>query len=270
MKFKIDIQRVCVFGIDVAYTFLGEGGKYAVILQGWGTNFEIYEKIAESISDEYKILLFDFPGFGKTGEPATSWNVCEYTSFFIELCKVLNVKNPTLIAHSYGGRVAIELAAKHHDFAVDKIVLIDSAGVMPQRSAVQKLKIRIYKIKKVFLTNSIVRWLFTDIVDDWISRQGSQDYRNASPIMKEVLVKAVNYDQSDLLAKIENETLLIWGELDDATPLADGKIMEDEIANSGLFVLEGCGHFSFLENPRAVCNALQTFLCKKCDFSVGI
>ena len=262
MKPKIDIQRICVSGIDVAYSILGEGEKVAVILQGWGTNFEIYEQLAFAISDEYKVLLFDFPGFGKTHEPKQSWNVSEYTRFFLELCDALNIKNPTLIAHSYGGRVAIELTAKHRDFCVDKIVLIDSAGIMPQRTIKQKVKVRAYKIKKALLTNKIVKWLFTDVVEDWISRQGSEDYKNASPIMKEALVKAVNYDQRDLLCRIDNDVLLIWGDKDDATPLEDGKVMEEEIPNAGLFVLEGCGHFSFLENESVVCNSLRAFLCQ--------
>ena len=78
---------------------------------------------------------------------------------------------------------------------------------------------------------------------------GSADYAAATPLMRQCLVKAINEDLTHLLPGIKAPTLLIWGENDTATPLADGKLMEKSIPDAGLAVIPGVGHYCFLENP---------------------
>ena len=73
------------------------------------------------------------------------------------------------------------------------------------------------------------------------------------------MVMAVNEDLTDLLPMIKQDTLLIWGDKDTATPLSDGKLMEERIENSGLCVLEGCGHFSFLEKPAQFKSIMRSY-----------
>ena len=138
-------------------------------------------------------------------------------------------------------------------------MLIDSAGIMPKRTLLQKAKIRRYKILKKFLNSKIVYAMFYEVIDDWNSRQGSEDYKRASDMMKKCLVMAVNEDLTELLHKIEQETLLVWGDLDTATPIGDAKIMEANIKNSGLCVMEGTGHYSFLEKPAEFRNIIRSY-----------
>ena len=160
----------------------------------------------------------------------------------------LGIEKATLVGHSYGGRVIIKLAARNTlPFEINRIVLIDSAGVMPKRSFAQKMKVKRYKVLKRILNFKFIHFLFPELIDAWKNRQGSADYRNASPMMKQCLVKAVNEDLSELLSDIKQETLLIWGDKDTATPISDAKLMEEKIPNSGLAVIPGTGHFSFVE-----------------------
>ena len=79
-------------------------------------------------------------------------------------------------------------------------------------------------------------------------------------MMKKCLVMAVNEDQRESLPKIRQETLLVWGDLDDATPIRDAKLMEEMIPNAGLVVLEGTGHYSFLEKPVQFRGIIRSFL----------
>lgn len=78
--------------------------------------------------------------------------------------------------------------------------------------------------------------------------------------MRQILVKVVNEDLTDLLPNIKNNTLLVWGELDDATPIGDAHIMNQKIKNSGLIVAKGAGHYSYLEQPQMVNGAISSFL----------
>lgn len=81
--------------------------------------------------------------------------------------------------------------------------------------------------------------------------------------MRAILSKVVNEDLTDRLPLIKVPTLLVWGENDTATPLRDAKIMEREIPDAGLVVFPGCGHYSFLENPRQFAAVLRSFINHK-------
>ncbi len=240
---------ITVDGLKIAYKFTGEGEETAVILQGWGTSYPLYDVVAKALLPKYRVLQFDLPGFGASQEPPESWTVDQFTDFFIKLMKALEIKKTILIGHSYGGRMIIKMAAMDDlPFEIDKIVLIDSAGVMPKRSFSQKVRVFRYKILKKILNFKPVYFLFSELIELWKSTQGSEDYRNASPVMKGCLVKAVNEDLTHLFEKNKYDTLLIWGDRDDATPLSDGKLMDTLMPASGLVVIPGTGHFSFAEN----------------------
>ena len=240
---------ITIDGLKIAYKFNGEGEETAVILQGWGTSYPLYDVVAKALQPKYRVLQFDLPGFGASQEPPESWTVDQFTDFFLKLMQALDIKKAVLIGHSYGGRMIIKMAARDNlPFEIERIVLIDSAGVMPKRSFKQKVRIFRYKILKKFLIFKPVYMMFSELIELWKSTQGSEDYRNATPIMKGCLVKAVNEDLTHLFEKNKYDTLLIWGDKDEATPLSDGKLMEKLMPNSGLAVIPGTGHFSFAEN----------------------
>ena len=240
---------IIVEGLKISYKFTGSGDTTAVILQGWGTSYPLYDVVAGSISSKYRVLQFDLPGFGSSHEPPESWTVDQFTDFFVKLMEALEIKKCVLIGHSYGGRMIIKLVARDNiPFEIEQIVLIDSAGVMPRRSFKQKVKVFRYKILKKILNLKPIYLMFSELIELWKSTQGSEDYRNASPVMKGCLVKAVNEDLTHLFEKNKYDTLLIWGDKDDATPLSDAKTMEKLMPNAGLAVIPGTGHFSFAEN----------------------
>ena len=120
-----------------------------------------------------------------------------------------------------------------------------------------------YKFLKILVGNKLVLKIFPNALNNLKKKFGSADYRNATPIMRDTLVKTVNEDLTDLLPNIKQSTLLIWGENDTATPLEDAKKMESLIKDSGLVTIKGAGHFSFVEQPAFVNRVLNSFFNKK-------
>lgn len=139
-------------------------------------------------------------------------------------------------------------------FAIERIILVDSAGIRPEKSDAQKKKESIIKFGKKLVSGS------PKLLDKLRNMTGSADYRAASPLMRRVLVNVVNEDLTELLPKIGVETLLVWGTLDTATPIADAEKMEKLIPDAGLARIEGAGHFSFLENPSLYHAILSSYL----------
>ena len=259
-------MNITIDGLNIKYKTSGPGGraKVAVVLQGWGTDMNMYDSVAAAINDRYRVIQLDLPGFGDSEEPPESWSVDEYCDFFCKFMQEKKVKKAVIIGHSYGGRMAIKMGARSAEgnlpFEISKIVLVDSAGVMPTRSAAQNFKVKRYKAFKKFLTSERIHALFPEVIDYWLSKQGSEDYKKASPVMKACLVKAVNEDLKDIMPSVKQETLLVWGSNDPDTPLSDANVMEDLMPNAGLVTIEGAGHYSFLEQPALFRSIIRSFL----------
>ncbi len=254
-------MEMTIDGQYVHYKDQGAGDITVLILQGWGTRCELYDSVANILLPAYRVIQLDFPGFGASEEPEEPWDVTAYANFVERFATELGLTRVILLGHSYGGRVSIMLASRPTlPFELVRLVLMDSAGVLPVRTKKQEAKTRRYKRMRDFLSKPWVYEFFPDLIDDWRSRQGSEDYRNATPLMRRTLVMAVNEDLSGLFDKVSVETLLIWGENDDATPLSDGQKMEAMMQNAGLAVIPEAGHYAFLEQPAVFAGILRAFL----------
>ena len=272
-------------GLRVEY--LEEGsGPLVVLLHGWGSNKELYGSLIKTLAVKYRVVAPDMPGFGRSQEPKEAWCVDDYCDFVEGFVQELlgsehgdasakgysptandkkkdNVTLPKVIlaGHSHGGRVLIKLlGGRKLPFEVSKLILIDSAGLVPEKTPEQLRRIKRYKMGKKLLGLPPVKLLFPNALEKFQSKSGSADYRAASPIMRQSMVKVVNEDVREYLSKIKAETLLVWGDKDTATPLADGKYMESQIPGSGLAVLPGAGHFSFLDNQYQFLAVMRSFL----------
>ena len=89
---------------------------------------------------------------------------------------------------------------------------------------------------------------------------GSEDYRNADGVMRATFVKVVNEDLKDLLPDIQTETLLVFGENDDATPVEKGKMMEKLMPDAALVIFENDDHYAYFHQAQRFCLVLDAFL----------
>ncbi|MCH5323846.1 MAG: alpha/beta hydrolase [Eubacterium sp.] len=247
-------------GLNINYIDRGEG-DCVLLLHGWGSNITLFNGIVEQLCPHFRVIAPDMPGFGDSDEPADAWRVDDYVDFTESFCDKLHIKNPIILGHSFGGRVIIKLVTRENSpVKADKLILTDSAGIMPKRSAKSKLSTKMYKAGRTIMSTAPMKALFPDAVENMRNKRGSADYLAASPIMRQTLVNTVNEDLTDLLPKIKQSTLLIWGDRDDATPLSDGQTMEKLIPDSGLAVINGAGHYSFIDNPYTFSRILASFL----------
>lgn len=242
--------------IPVNYFTLGEKSDEGIVmLHGWGANCELFRNSAQFLSQKYFVAAPDMPGAGETPEPDADWFVDDYADFITAFISELGLKRVILLGHSFGGRVIIKLANRENlPFEIIKIVLVDSAGIKPVKNGEQKMVENIAHFGKKLVSRS------RKLNEMLISLTGSEDYKNASPRMREILKNTVNEDLTGLLPGVKPSTLLVWGTLDTATPLSDGETMERLIPDAGLARIEGAGHFSFLDNPSLFNAILQAFL----------
>lgn len=240
-------MTINIRNININYIQYGSGSD-VVLLHGWGQNIAMMKPIGDRLQKNHRITILDFPGFGESEEPKTALTVYDYCEILEELLKKLKVKNPVIMGHSFGGRIAIIYASRNE---VEKVVLFGSPCI--RKEVKPSLKLRMLKsLKRIPGINKLEGFAK--------NHMGSRDYKNASEIMKKILVNVVNEDLSECAKKINVPTLLIWGDRDTEAPVEDAKELEKIIPDAGLIVLPNSTHYAYLENLSQVINILNNFL----------
>ena len=242
------------------YEVAGSGDRTLLLLHGWGGSTENWIPVVRDFQKDFTVVNVDFPGFGLSPEPETPWSVTEYARLVLEFIHSLNVDGVYVMAHSFGGRVAL-LLSQMESSVIIKQVLTGAAGLPPKKNASQKVTGGIVHAMNGMMDNRLTRKMLGDekvsaLREKVRSLVGSSDYKKASPMMRETFKLVINQDLTDCLKSVTASTLLIWGENDTATPLWMGQTMEKEIRDAGLVVFENAGHFAYLEQyPRfkAIC-----------------
>lgn len=245
-------------GLKIEYTEKGEGIP-VLLLHGWGSSFDVYKGITEALCDRCRLVAVNFPGCGNSDTMKEPWKLEDYCDFVLKFMKAVNLENPIMMGHSHGGRVTLKMAAEGM-VEPAKIVLLDSAGLIPKKTARQKFRAKSFKIIKRVLTLPVIKNYSEGLLDKARRHYGSADYNAAPEVLRKTLVSIVNTDLRDIISNIKCPTLLIWGDNDTATPLADAKIIESLIPDAGLCVLEGTGHYSFCEKPYQAHAILRSFI----------
>lgn len=239
--------------LPVYYEEFGSGKKTMVLLHGWGQNTEMMKAIALYFAAHFRVVAIDFPGFGKSAEPSEAYSVEDYMKWLRALLQELNVENPIFIAHSFGCRVALHYAK---NFPVRKMVLTGAAGVRDKRTWQWYYKTYSYKAMKKLFSLPFLK----NFKEQIQGKVGSSDYRQASGVMRQTLVRVVNDDVSSFLKDIQTETLLVFGENDEATPLSKGRFMEKEMQNATLVIFEKDDHYAYFHQADRFNRVLEAFL----------
>lgn len=225
-------------------------GSAILLLHGWGCDGSIFSFIESGLPAEASVITVDFPGHGKSEEPPQPWGVKEYAQQILTLMDALEIKRARVIAHSFGGRIAVYLAS-HYPDRIEKMVITGGAGIRRPISESQRKRQARYKRWNAFL-NTLKRFkLLERFVERWQTRlrkrYGSADYNRLNENMRKTFVKVISEDLLPFLDEIKAPTLLIWGSEDTETPLWMGEEMEKRIPDAGLVVFEGRSHFAFIE-----------------------
>ena len=219
-----------------------------VFLHGWGQNIQMMLPIANAFTKDNNVLVIDLPGHGKTKEPTYAWELDKFVDMLHELLSFLKIKNPILIGHSFGGKISIIYASK---YKVKKLVLLSSPYKVHIKN--QPLKVRVLKkLAKVPGLKSIAEYFKKHI--------GSTDYKNASPLMRDILVKHVNTDTTENCKKINVPTIIIWGTNDVTETIDNAYEIEKLIKDSAVIPYENKSHFAYLEDKQKTINIIKSFI----------
>jgi pimeloyl-ACP methyl ester carboxylesterase len=243
-----------VGGVRVRVLDVGEGSP-VVVLHGWGGRIEAMAPVVACLRQHFRVIAPDLPGFGSSPLPEQVWGTQDYAAHVQALLRCLGIPRAHFVAHSYGAKTALFLAATEPEL-VDKLVLQAASGLRAPPSLKARAKRAASRAARFAGRVGPSGRRLRDAV---YNRIASADYREAGEL-RPILVKVVNEDLSDLLPMVGASTLLIWGTEDDAVPVTLARTMEELIPDAGLVLFEGGGHFAYLDEPDRFCRVVRHFL----------
>ena len=236
----------------------GAGGQSLIWLHGWGMEHASLLRLAGLFKGTHRNTLYDQPGFGHTPRLHDGAGTEDYADALARELEHVPGGPHILIGHSFGGRVSVQMAARHPQL-VKAIVLIGGAGLQRRRSLAFKIRARCLRLLGR-LAQLSDRLFGTGLRDAYVARFGSSDYKNAGPL-RPTFVRVVNEDLSVPAKSVRCPALLIYGSDDTEAPPEIGRRYESLIPIARFVEVMGFDHWDILGRGAYQCEALiRTFM----------
>ncbi|MGH7692955.1 MAG: alpha/beta fold hydrolase [Candidatus Dormibacteria bacterium] len=230
-----------------------------VLLHGWGADAASFTGLLRLARTPRRLLALDLPGFGESPLGEADWATSSYAALVSDLLRQRGWEGVSVLGHSYGGGVALRLAAESGAL-VDRILLCAPSGVRSGHPQPMSLRVRAFRTLRRTAELALPGPWSQPAVEWLRQRMGSADYRAAGRL-RPILVRAVQEDLSPVAEQVAIPTLIIWGVLDLELPLEPhGRRLHQLIRTSELVEFPASGHFPFVDEPRRFAAVFDSFM----------
>lgn len=264
-----DATYAAVAGARVRYVDSGGDLPAVVLLHGFASALETWTLVAERLEATHRVIALDLKGFGWTDRPRGDYSPAAQAELVFALLDQLGVRNASIVAHSWGSSVALQMALSHPQ-RVTQLALYDAwvyeeqvpTGFVWARAAgVGELIFGMFykerpddKIEGAFHNPDYVTQALVDDVTAALKRPGTTAAALAA-------VRGQRYREvQQQYGSIAQPVLLIWGEDDAVSTLDVAHRLHTQLPNAQLETFADCGHFPMIEAFEPSTRVLLDFL----------
>lgn len=244
--------------VNIHYTDAGSG-RVIVLLHGWGASKKSFAALQKFLATDYRTIALDLPGFGESTTPPVAWSLKDYANAVNTCITMLGVTDYVLAGHSFGGRIALLLAATKPGHSKG-VILMAAAGIKHMPTPTQQVAGLLTRAGKRVFSFPLLKHMQKPARSLLYRALGKRDYYEAQGVMKETMRLVIEEDLRDCLSRITLPTLIIWGERDDYTPVEDAHTLHQGIKGSTLHIIPGASHYLPRKYPEALAQAIRPFL----------
>jgi pimeloyl-ACP methyl ester carboxylesterase len=249
-------------GLQVAYDWAGRGPPLVLVHSAASDAREWRAQIA-GLSDEFTVIAWDEPGAGRSSDPPADFGLAGYATALAALIEGLDAP-AHVCGLSWGGTVVLELYRRRPEL-VATLVLADTyagwKGSLPE----DQVRARVAGAERMLTEPAVASdptlpGLFAAVPPDEVIEvldAVAADVRRAS--VRVALAAMAEADLTDVLPTIAVPTLLLWGELDERSPLSLAHAFARAIPHAQLAIIPDAGHMSHMERPFEFNAAVRAF-----------
>ncbi|MEX1107086.1 MAG: alpha/beta fold hydrolase [Ilumatobacteraceae bacterium] len=274
----IPLSQVAIHGHDVSYRRAG-GGEVVLLIHGLAGSSRTWRDVQPALSSSFDVIAPDLLGHGESAKPLGDYSLGAFASGMRDFLAVLDVPSATIVGHSFGGGVAMQLAYQHPELC-DRLVLVGSGGLGREVSwllrsvtlpGAEHLMPLVFPKPVADLGGAVGRVLSglgvrsPRLAEMWRSYSSLAGAPNRKAFVR--TIRTVIEPGGQMVSALDRlymaahlPTLIVWGERDDIIPVAHGRHAHEAIPGSRLVVMEGVGHFPHLEAPAEFLDVLTDFL----------
>lgn len=274
------LQHVTIHGHDVSYRRAGDPENETILLiHGLAGSSKTWDGAIEELAAEHDVIAPDLLGHGESAKPRGDYSLGAFASGLRDMLAMLDVASVTVVGHSFGGGVAMQLAYQHPHL-IDRLVLVGSGGLgrevspllrmlaLPGAEYLMPLGIPGFVVDRAsdlgrFLGRRNIRSeRLGEMWRAYSSLAGAENRQAFVKTMRGVIepggqtVSAT--DRLYLAARVP--MMIVWGDKDGVIPVEHGIRAHEAIENSRLEILEGVGHFPHVEAPDLFNAAVLDFM----------
>lgn len=246
-----------------------------VLLHGLLVTHHSFRRLIDPIARTRRVIAIDLPGCGESDRPpphaAGDYSLTWLAGRVQEALGALGVERYDLLAHSFGGAVAVQLVTTE-PLLTRRLMLVDAVtstielpfegrmALLPRLGPL--LFTQLYRradlhryLSKVFSTPELLDEDAVDVYWDRLARRGGREAAYA------MLLQMSRLDAlAERVARVPVPTMVVWGDRDGIVPLSTGEQLAQRLPDAELTIVEGCGHAVPEERPEALCELVEGFL----------
>lgn len=275
---RLPLQHVSIHGHSVGYR-RGGTGQTILLIHGLAGSSKSWDDVLELLTPHADVIAVDLLGHGESAKPSGDYSLGAFASGLRDFLSILGIDSVTIVGHSFGGGVAMQLAYQHPHL-VDRLVLVGSGGLgrevswllrlltLPGAEYVMPIAFpkpivdRATQVGRLLGRRNIRSAKFGEMWRAYSSLAGATNRKAFVRTMRGVIEptgQTINAtDRLYLAAHVP--TMIVWGDHDGIIPVAHAHAAHELISTSRLEIIEGTGHFPHVEQPDTFANLLIDFV----------
>ncbi|TBL73299.1 alpha/beta fold hydrolase [Paenibacillus thalictri] len=254
--------------VNIHYRIEGDGPPL-VLLHGMGSNSLSWRNQLEQLKSEFTVIAWDAPGYGESSDPAQQITKFEELAEILkQFLDALGFNWVYLLGHSMGSVLALHFYSKYPDMLKALILADGTRGGASGDPEINKNKLmrRLSSIEKL-TPQEIAKQRSRELLSEHSTIATQEEAETIYSQIRPAGYLASAYslyhaDFTPFLSTVKVPTLVICGELDQVTPLAESTIIHQGIEGSELAIVPQAGHLSYLEDPATFNKLVSGFIDK--------
>lgn len=270
------LRTLALHGDNVAYRDEGDG-EVLLLIHGIGGNSDCWRHLLPKLSTRYRVIAPDLLGHGQSDKPRGDYSLGAFAVWLRDFLTALNIREVTVIGHSFGGGVALQFAHQHPEHC-RRLVLISSGGLGPDLGPLLRmmslpgaeLVLPMLASRPVLKVADVLRDRATSDGRE-VTRYGETTRalgalanRQSRSAFLRTLRSVVDHRGQAVCAlnrlRADLPTMIIFGDQDRCIPVAHGYSAHRALPGSRLHVIAGAGHQPQVERPEDVVRFVDDFV----------